>query len=161
VPAQLVAALGGARNIANLDACITRLRVELHDLQRARPAELRRLGATGVMQVGNGLQAVFGTRSENLKTDIEEYLARAGAPAETHTGVEPDAWRAALGGADNITDIEVAALTRLRVQVIDAARIDEAALERAGARGLMRVNNRLVHVIVGPTAAALAAALER
>ncbi|HET9441313.1 MAG TPA: PTS glucose transporter subunit IIBC, partial [Longimicrobiales bacterium] len=63
---QLVAAFGGAENIVSLDACITRLRVELKDLARARPDELRRLGASGIVRVGNGMQAIFGTRSENL-----------------------------------------------------------------------------------------------
>src|SRR5688500_9863155 len=33
--ARLVAAFGGAENIKSLDACITRLRVDLHDLSRA------------------------------------------------------------------------------------------------------------------------------
>ena len=34
---QLVLAFGGRRNIKSLDACITRLRVELHDVGRAAP----------------------------------------------------------------------------------------------------------------------------
>ena len=40
------------------------------------------------VQVGGGMQAVFGTRSENLKTDMEEYLRASGAPA-----LEPSATR--------------------------------------------------------------------
>ena len=82
--ARLVAAFGGAANIKGLDACITRLRLELFDNARANPDALRALGATGVMTVPSGMQAVFGTRSENLKTDMEEYMrssGSAGAPA--------------------------------------------------------------------------------
>ena len=77
---RLVAAFGGADNIASLDACITRLRVDLHDLTRASAPTLRQLGATGVMTVGSGMQAIFGTRSENLKTDMEEYLSSRSDP---------------------------------------------------------------------------------
>ena len=76
--ARLVAAFGGEANIRSLDACITRLRVELHDVSRASPDTLKALGASGVVKVGSGMQAIFGTRSENLKTDMEEYM-RSGA----------------------------------------------------------------------------------
>src|SRR5919106_1746576 len=75
----LVAAFGGAGNIKNLDACITRLRVELNDVSRADPTALKVLGASGVVQVGTGMQSIFGTRSENLKTAMEEYMRAGGA----------------------------------------------------------------------------------
>src|SRR3989449_7455515 len=81
---ELVLGFGGRRNIKSLDACITRLRVELHDVSKASPDRLKALGAAGVMNVGHSLQAVFGTRSENLKTDMEAYL-------KTPAAVEDDA----------------------------------------------------------------------
>lgn len=71
---QLVAAFGGGANIANLDACITRLRVVVRDQTKVDTDRLKALGATAVMKVGNGIQAIFGTASENLKTDMEQYL---------------------------------------------------------------------------------------
>ena len=89
---QLVAAFGGAGNIRALDACITRLRVEVNDPARADDAALRALGAAGVMRVGSGVQAIFGTRSENLKTDMEEYMrspAAAAAAAAPAVSVAP------------------------------------------------------------------------
>jgi len=144
---SLVAAFGGARNIRNLDACITRLRVELHDLSQAHPDELRRLGASGVMQVGNGMQAIFGTRSENLKTDMEEYMRSGAAGGEPKTAMDVSALTAALGGAKNVIQIDPVALTRLRVQVRDADAIDEQALEAAGAAGMMRISANVVHII--------------
>lgn len=149
--ARLVAAFGGAQNIKSLDACITRLRVELNDLSRASAAELRALGASGVMQVGNGMQAVFGTRSENLKTDIEEYLR---APDRGGSALLE-----ALGGTANVVSVSACALTRLRVEVHSAAAISEAAVRDAGADGLMRISEATVHVIVGERAPQLAAEL--
>jgi PTS system glucose-specific IIC component len=173
---RLVAAFGGAANIRSLDACITRLRVELADVSRASPEALKALGAAGVMKVGSGMQAIFGTRSENLKTDMEEYMKSAGArvaapPVATPGSVNraiavtpghrarAAALAAALGGSDNIESVEAVAITRLRVALADAKRIDEQALERAGASGVMRVSDRVVHVIVGEDAAGLAGAL--
>jgi glucose PTS system EIICB or EIICBA component len=79
---DLVVAFGGRANLTGLDACITRLRVSVRDPARVDQARLKALGASGVVQVGNGMQAVFGPLSENLKTDMEEYLARTGPDAD-------------------------------------------------------------------------------
>jgi len=70
----LVAAFGGKANIANLDACITRLRISVADIALVDQAGLKKLGAAGVVISGNGVQAIFGTKSDNLKTDMEAYL---------------------------------------------------------------------------------------
>jgi PTS system glucose-specific IIC component len=51
-------------------------------MSKASPDKLKALGAAGVVTVGKGLQAIFGTRSENLKTDMEEYLKTAGPEAD-------------------------------------------------------------------------------
>jgi PTS system glucose-specific IIC component len=86
---QLVRAFGGRSNIANLDACITRLRVGLHDVTKASAEKLKALGAAGVVVVGSGVQAIFGTQSENLKTEMQEYLKTAG-PRPTRRGAVAD-----------------------------------------------------------------------
>ncbi|PTN36006.1 PTS glucose transporter subunit IIBC [Desulfonatronum sp. SC1] len=77
LPRNLVSAFGGRENIVSLDACITRLRVEVADPARADQARLKALGATGVMVVGRNMQAIFGPRSENLKTAMEQFLLGA------------------------------------------------------------------------------------
>lgn len=72
----LVNAFGGKVNIANLDACITRLRISVNDITLVDQAGLKKLGAAGVVVSGNGVQAIFGTKSDNLKTDMEAFLAK-------------------------------------------------------------------------------------
>lgn len=72
----LTAAFGGKANIENLDACITRLRITVKDIEAVDKAELKKLGAAGVVIAGNGVQAIFGTKSDNLKTDMEAYMSR-------------------------------------------------------------------------------------
>ena len=86
---QLVRAFGGRSNIASLDSCITRLRVKLHEVSKADAAKLKALGAAGVVVVGDGVQAIFGTQSGNLKTDMEEYLKTAGPEADEIEEVSP------------------------------------------------------------------------
>ena len=72
----LVTAFGGKANIVNLDACITRLRISVADIALVDQAGLKKLGAAGVVVSGNGVQAIFGTKSDNLKTDMEAYLGK-------------------------------------------------------------------------------------
>jgi PTS system N-acetylglucosamine-specific IIB component len=63
-----------------------------------------------------------------------------------------------LGGADNILDIEPC-ITRLRTEVRDPSRVDEAALKAAGAHGVLR-SGQVVQVVVGPEADTIASDIE-
>jgi len=161
--AQLVTAFGGKSNIKTLDACITRLRVEVRDIGKASEGKLKSLGASGVVVVGNNMQAIFGTRSENLKTDMEEYLQGAGSGAPLQ-GVSPvtamgkddraianevASFISAFGGRGNIERVEACAMTRLRVVLKNSALVDEAALTSAGVQGIFRGPERTLHLLVG------------
>jgi PTS system N-acetylglucosamine-specific IIC component len=71
---QVIAAFGGRENLVNVDACITRLRVDVADKSKVDQARLKNLGAAGVIEVGNSVQAVFGTGADALKNDITDIL---------------------------------------------------------------------------------------
>ena len=71
---QLIAAFGGRANLVNVDACITRLRMQVADTSKVDQPRLRSLGAAGVIEVGSNVQAVFGTDAEALKNGIIEIL---------------------------------------------------------------------------------------
>ncbi|MEZ2686188.1 PTS glucose transporter subunit IIBC [Proteus vulgaris] len=71
---SLVTAFGGKDNISSLDACITRLRIGVKEIDKVDRDELKRLGAAGVVVVGSGIQAIFGPKSDNLKTEMDEYI---------------------------------------------------------------------------------------
>jgi glucose-specific phosphotransferase system IIBC component len=75
---QVLAAFGGFENITSVDACITRLRISVRDKTKVDKAKLKALGAAGVLEVGDNMQAIFGTRAEILKGEILEL---PGAPA--------------------------------------------------------------------------------
>ncbi|MBC2582854.1 glucose-specific PTS transporter subunit IIBC [Clostridium sp. DJ247] len=75
LPYAILQALGGKENITNLDACITRLRVSVNDIKNVDKAELKRLGAAGVMEVGNNIQAIFGGKSDQLKSQIKDIMS--------------------------------------------------------------------------------------
>ena len=65
---------------------------------------------------------------------------------------------AALGGSDNIIEIEPC-ITRLRTEVHDASLVDEAALKAAGAHGVLKAGN-VIQVVVGPEADTIASDIE-
>ncbi|CAM3340598.1 N-acetylglucosamine-specific PTS transporter subunit IIBC [Paenibacillus lupini] len=72
---RVLAALGGSDNIESIDACITRLRLIVKDEKAVNDAELKKLGAAGVMRLGKGaVQAIFGTQSERLKEQIKKRM---------------------------------------------------------------------------------------
>lgn len=70
----VLAALGGEENIVSVDACITRLRVEVKDKANVNKEELKSLGAAGVVEVGNGIQAIFGAKADAYKNEIKDIL---------------------------------------------------------------------------------------
>lgn len=79
---NVLEAMGGQENISHLDACITRLRVSVNDIKNVDKKELERLGAAGVLEVGNNIQAIFGPRSEIIKGQMEDIVSgKAPRPA--------------------------------------------------------------------------------
>ena len=71
----ILEALGNKENLESLDACITRLRVQVEDVDKVDKDELKALSAAGVMVVGNNIQAIFGPKSDTLKSEINEIIA--------------------------------------------------------------------------------------
>lgn len=68
-------AIGGKDNIEVLDACITRLRLTLKDPSVIDKSTLKALGAAGVFESGNNVQAIFGTEAEKIKDEIKSIIA--------------------------------------------------------------------------------------
>ena len=73
---EVLAALGGEENAISIDACITRLRVEVKDKSKVDKEKLKALGAVGVVEVGNGIQAIFGAKADAYRHEINRILGR-------------------------------------------------------------------------------------
>ena len=73
---EVLAALGGEENAVSIDACITRLRVEVKDKSKVDKDKLKSLGAVGVVEVGNGIQAIFGAKADAYRHEINRILGR-------------------------------------------------------------------------------------
>jgi len=89
LPYNVLEAMGGQQNIAHLDACITRLRVSVNDIKQVDKEELKKLGAAGVLEVGNNIQAIFGPRSETIKGQMQDIISgKRPRPVETNQALE-------------------------------------------------------------------------
>jgi PTS system N-acetylglucosamine-specific IIC component len=138
---DFVLALGGAANLAAVDACMTRLRLTVNDLSAVDETQLRALGARGVVRPGgNALQVVLGPIADQVAGEIRTTLRGKG-------GDRDERWSRALGGAANVEEVRQRA-TRLIVSLADPDKLDDAALKALGARAVTRSAGGLVHVLL-------------
>lgn len=176
---QMLQAFGGSANIASLDSCITRLRIEVHDVSKVDQLRIKALGATGVVVVGNGVQAIVGTIAENLRTVMEEVVAQGGghlpapgvaaevaassvALASSSTlDEQADRLLKALGGTALVARCEAVADNRLRLELNGPLATDEQVLAALGVLKLLTINEQVVHLLLADNSAGLAQALAR
>jgi PTS system N-acetylglucosamine-specific IIB component len=71
---EIVAGLGGADNIIDIEPCATRLRTEVRDPSLVDTAALKKAGAYGVLAAGAVVQVIVGTEADTLASDIEDLL---------------------------------------------------------------------------------------
>lgn len=152
-----IGALGGAANLKSVDACTTRLRLQVVSNDAVDEAALKALGSRGMIKPAAGsVQVVLGPEAELVADEIRAALANPQAAA-TDSGALKDA----LGGAANIRAVEVVAGSRLRVELADASRVNEGSLKALGVSGIMAMPGNLVHLVVeGGDPAALASQLQ-
>jgi glucose-specific phosphotransferase system IIA component len=73
----ILEALGGKHNVVKMEACITRLRLDLRNDKKMDITALKHLGAVGVIRLGGGhVQVVFGTLSELIREEIMKLLRK-------------------------------------------------------------------------------------
>ncbi|EGQ3310660.1 PTS glucose transporter subunit IICBA [Staphylococcus pseudintermedius] len=121
LPFDVLDAMGGKDNVKHLDACITRLRVEVLDKAKVDVNALKELGAAGVLEVGNNMQAIFGPKSDQIKHDMALIMkGEITSPSQTTVSEEDEAVH--IDGSRSVTivapcDGEVIPLSELPDQV--------------------------------------------
>ena len=71
----IIGLLGGADNIEDVDACMTRLRVTVKDREKvANEAAWEEKGALGLIVKDRGVQAIYGPKADVIKSDIQDLL---------------------------------------------------------------------------------------
>jgi PTS system N-acetylglucosamine-specific IIC component len=91
----------------------------------------------------------------DLKTPGREIEEAAVTGAVTSQDESAASWVRALGGARNIVSVD-ACTTRLRLIVANQSSVDDGALKKLGALGVVRPSAEALQVVVGPIADQLA-----
>jgi glucose-like phosphotransferase system IIB component len=73
----VIIAYGGKDNIANIDACLTKLRVQVKDKSLVKEDDLKSLGALGITHPSpQSVYSVFGQEADVIKTTMREIIAK-------------------------------------------------------------------------------------
>lgn len=98
--ADVIYLLGGPDNIDYVDACMTRLRVTVKDTDKVgSDAAWKSAGAMGLMVRGTGVQAIYGPKSDILKSDINDLL-------DSGTAVPEPSSKVTANGDDSVASEE-------------------------------------------------------
>ena len=149
---DFVLALGGPANLRTVNACMTRLRLNVADPSAIDEAKLKALGARGVVRPGgDAVQVVLGPIADQVAGEIRSSL-HAQAPA-----AEPLDWLTALGGRANVEDLHQRT-SRLIMRLKDASGIDDQELKELGARAVVKSPGGRIHLLLDEKSAASVAA---
>jgi N-acetylglucosamine PTS system EIICBA or EIICB component len=85
---EVVAALGGKANIQSVEGCITRLRLFINDPAQIDEAQLKSLGASGVIKRGKIVQVVMGTQSDRIAMRMNRIVKARSAEDVTEQAGE-------------------------------------------------------------------------
>ncbi len=68
---KILSLLGDRKNIVDIDACMTRLRVTVKDTSKvASENEWRKTGAIGILVKDNGVQVIYGPKADVIKSNL-------------------------------------------------------------------------------------------
>ncbi|WP_444684467.1 N-acetylglucosamine-specific PTS transporter subunit IIBC [Alkalicoccus luteus] len=75
--ARIIAGLGGAANIASIDSCATRLRLEVHDMDAVDEGAIRRTGVPGTNIVGkHSIHVIIGPSVQFTEEEVRKQVEK-------------------------------------------------------------------------------------
>lgn len=87
---RYISAIGGSENLTGIDACITRLRLNVKDSALVNDGLAKRLGASGVIRLNKqSVQVIVGTRAEIIAGAMRTALNAGPIAAATVTPAAP------------------------------------------------------------------------
>lgn len=161
---DVIPLLGGAKNIKDIDHCITRLRIEVVDPLEVDVARIKKL-IPEVTIDGYFVQGLIGDKIDQIagefKSLVEEY--RNNADKEKHKNIKSSKDIAEfllklLGGKENVKVVDNCS-TRLRVEVRNSEKVNYGEIKEFAA-GLIKKDTS-VQVILGPYAPIIADELKK
>jgi PTS system N-acetylglucosamine-specific IIC component len=135
---RYIGAVGGSSNLTSIDACITRLRLNVNDSAQVNEGVAKRLGASGVIRLNKqSVQIIVGTQAESIASAMKKVLTKGpvAAAATSSAPVEPDVKpQAVLNSEKRVIATLLAPVTGEVVALDDVP--DEAFASKAVGDGL-------------------------
>ncbi len=149
-PFKVLEAMGGQENIAHLDACITRLRVSVNDKEQVDKDRLKNLGASGVMEVGNNIQAIYGPVSDTLRGQMQDIIdGKTPRPQTEDTSSEEASEEVVAGDINVVSPLQgnIMPITEVPDQVFSGKMMgDGFAIEPTDGKIVSPVNGKVLNV---------------
>ncbi|ARF49313.1 N-acetylglucosamine-specific PTS transporter subunit IIBC [Pantoea stewartii] len=87
---RYIGAVGGSDNLTAIDACITRLRLNVKDAGQVNEGVAKRLGASGVIRLNKqSVQIIVGTQAESIATAMKKVLVKGPVAGAASSGSAP------------------------------------------------------------------------
>lgn len=109
--------LGGKKNVADVDCCITRLRCTVNKPELVSEDLLKKTGAAGVIRKGQGIQVIYGPTVPNIKANLVAYMDYAPdveyhGEEESQAGAEKEPVKAEAAAGANAQAAETKASSK-------------------------------------------------
>ncbi|WP_294910475.1 N-acetylglucosamine-specific PTS transporter subunit IIBC [Tatumella sp. UBA2305] len=92
---RYIGAIGGSDNLTNIDACITRLRLNVADADQVNDAQAKKLGAAGVIRLNKqSVQIVVGTQAESIARAMKTVLSKGPVAAAGEAVIQESSQKA-------------------------------------------------------------------
>ncbi|ABS49094.1 MULTISPECIES: N-acetylglucosamine-specific PTS transporter subunit IIBC [Yersinia pseudotuberculosis complex] len=142
---RYIGAIGGSDNLTAIDACITRLRLNVKDSALVNDSVAKRLGASGVIRLNKqSVQIIVGTRAELIAAAMRTVLAGGPIPAASSNAAPTSARpQAVINSAKTASLVLVSPITG---DVVPLAQVpDEAFASKAVGEGVaIRPTDKIV-----------------
>ena len=127
---DIIHLLGGRDNITDVDACMTRLRVSVDNIDSVGDEKAwKKAGAMGLVKKNKGVQAVYGPKADVLKSDIMDVL-NSSAPIPGPRLEEEPEMKETEDVAINTDDLETAIFTVAAGEVVAITEVNDAVFSQ-------------------------------
>lgn len=142
---RYIGAIGGSDNLTAIDACITRLRLNVKDSAQVNDSVAKRLGASGVIRLNKqSVQIIVGTRAELIASAMRTVLAGGSVPAASSSVAPADVKPQAVINTTKTASLVLVSPITGDVVALDQVP-DEAFASKAVGEGVaIRPTNKMV-----------------
>ncbi|CNG97971.1 PTS system N-acetylglucosamine-specific transporter subunit IIABC [Yersinia aldovae] len=135
---RYIGAIGGSDNLTGIDACITRLRLNVKDSALVNDSVAKRLGASGVIRLNKqSVQVIVGTRAELIASAMRVVLAGGPVPATTGSAASAAKPQAVVNTANTSKSASLILVSPITGDVVALDQVpDEAFASKAVGEGV-------------------------